>query len=184
MDSVPGPSGLCLHASVSVTVSLAGNGRSSNGSSDTPKRPKKRPRQPESWKRNVAKAKRAKGEEYTSPSTGKTIPARSTGPPCTCKKRCFELISDDEKRQLLEAFNGLTSKDLQDAHLFGLIVSNKIKRRRPRGASARSARRASYTYHVRLNVVCGYTHLVCYTCSVIVHEPCASYVWHSSEALG
>ena len=162
MDSVPGPSGLCLHASVSVTVSLAGNGSSSNGSSDTPKRPKKRPRNPESWKRNAAKAKRAKGEEHTSPSSEKTIPARSTGPPCTCKKRCFELISDDEKRQLMEAFNGLANKDLQDAHLFGLIVSKKIKRRRPRGASARSARRASYTYHVRFNVVCGYAHLCGY----------------------
>ena len=153
MDSAPGPSGLCLHASVSVSVSLAGNGRSSNGSSDTPIRPKKRPRRPETWKRNQAKAKRAKGEEYTSPSTGKTNPARSTGPPCTCKKRCFELVSEDEKRSLLEAFNGLANKDLQDAHLFGLIVSRDIKRRRPRGASARSVRRASYTYHVRGKIV-------------------------------
>ena len=149
MLSAPGPSGLCLHASVSASVTLAGNGSSSNGSSDTPKRRKKRPRRSESWKHNQAKAKRVTGKEYTAPSSGKIIPAWSTGPPCTCKKLCFELISNNKKRQLLEADNGLTNKDLQDVHLFGLIASNEIKRRRPRGALARSARRASYTYHVR-----------------------------------
>ena len=153
MDSAPGPSGLCLHASVSVTVELAGNRHSTNGSSDTPKQPKKRLRKAEAWKQNAAK-KRAKGEEYQSPSTGKTVPGRSTGPLCSCKKRSFERITDEEKRQILEAFNGLANKDLQDAHLFGLVVSNAVKRRRPRAESAKTSRRASYTYHVSRAAFC------------------------------
>ena len=42
-NSVAGPSGLNVHTSVSVTVNLAGNGLSMNGTSgsDTPRRPKK-----------------------------------------------------------------------------------------------------------------------------------------------
>ena len=147
VDCAPGPSGLSLHTSVSVTVSLAGNGHSNNGSSDTPRRPRKRPRRPDTWKRNEAKAKRAKGEEYQSPSTGKTVPARCIGSPCGCKKKCFDQFSDEEKHIIVESFNGLANKDLQDGHLFGLISPKEIKRRRPRLDSGRS-RIASYTYHV------------------------------------
>jgi len=68
-----GPSDLSIHASVHIAVDLAGNGHSTNGT-ETPKRP----RRPEKWK-NVVKSRRAKGEPYVSPSTGKTVPARSTG---------------------------------------------------------------------------------------------------------
>ena len=68
MQVEAGPSGLSIHTTVAVTIESTGNGQSTNGSSsDTPR---KRQRQPESWKRTVAKTKRAKGEEYTSPSTG------------------------------------------------------------------------------------------------------------------
>ena len=49
--SAPGPSGLSLYASVSLTVDLAGNGHSTNGSSDTPQKPKKRLHKPEIWKK-------------------------------------------------------------------------------------------------------------------------------------
>jgi hypothetical protein len=55
-----------------VAVAEAGGGSSTNGtSSDTPFRPKKRVRQPDTWKKTVAKVKRARGEEYVSPGTGK-----------------------------------------------------------------------------------------------------------------
>lgn len=69
------------------------NEASSNVSSDTPLRPRKRPRRPKTWKRVVAKAKRARGEEYVSPSTGKVVAARKTGPSCCCKRKgCFDLF--------------------------------------------------------------------------------------------
>ena len=89
-EARPGPSGVSIHATVAVTIRCTGNGHSSNGSSsDTPKRPRKRPRRPETWKCEVAKSTRARGEEYVSPATGKTVSARTTGPPCTCKQKCW-----------------------------------------------------------------------------------------------
>ena len=146
-----GPSGLSIHATVSIAVDLAGNGHSTNGSngSQTPKRPKKRPRRPDTWKKNVAKNKRAKGESYVSPSTGKTVPSRSTGEACSCRNKCYDLFSPEEKDAAIEAFNALSNKELQDAHLFGLITSKDVKRRRPRQTTIRrQERKASYTYHV------------------------------------
>ena len=64
---------------------MAGNGHSTNGSagSEMPMRSRKRVRRPDSWRRNVAKKKRAKGEEYTSPLSGKSMPNWKTGDPCT-----------------------------------------------------------------------------------------------------
>ncbi len=136
-----------------TAIMEAGGGHSTNGSSstETPFRPRKRPIRPETWKRNVAKNKRARGEEYVSSSTGNVVPARVTGPLCMCKKKiCYELFTDDEKADIIRQFNAQGDKDLQDAHLFGLITSSEVKRRRPRGPSA-TARRATYTYTVSTN---------------------------------
>ena len=41
-----GPSGLCIEATVVLTLQSAGNGHSTNGSSDTLRRPRKRQRDP------------------------------------------------------------------------------------------------------------------------------------------
>ena len=86
-DALCGPSHAhypALHQLASAAVQDAGN-RSSNGSSNTPARPKKRPRHQETWKKNMAKTKRAKGEAYALPASGKVVPARQTGRPCGCK---------------------------------------------------------------------------------------------------
>ena len=76
-DQPPGPSRLCIEATVALTLRTAGNGSSSNGlSNTTPQRPRKLPRNLNLWKRAVAKAKRKRGEQYTSPVTGKVVEAR------------------------------------------------------------------------------------------------------------
>ena len=142
-----GPSGLCIQATIAISLQSAGNGHSTNGSgSDTPRRPRKRPRRPDTWRRTVTKTKRAKGEEYVSPITGKTVLARTTGPDCMCKRKCFEKVTETERASVLKQ---LANKDLQDSHLFGLIQASPVKRRRPRGATvAKTARKATYTYSV------------------------------------
>lgn len=105
LDVRPGPSGLSVHASITVAVDIAGNGHSMNGSSDSiPKRPRKRSRRPENWKRNVIKYKQARSEQYVSPSTGKTVPAKTTGNPCSCKNHCFDLFTEEERETILESF--------------------------------------------------------------------------------
>ena len=154
MTTIPGPSGLCIEATVAITLRDAGNGHSTNGSSDTPARPRKRPRRPDTWRQAVAKTKRAKGEQYTSPSTGAVIPARVTGPDCKCRRKCFERVSETERATILGSFYGLASKNLQDAHLFGLIQPNAVKRRRPRSRSTGTVkpRQATYTYSVSMYI--------------------------------
>ena len=144
--SFPGPSGLNVHASVCISLSATGNGHSTNCSSDTPPRPGRK--RPEQWKRNAAQLKRMRGEEYVSPSTGKSVPSAYTGVPCKCKKKCFNLFTDTERKSIVYS---LAMKNLQDAHLFGLITSNPIKRRRPRkqqASTTKSERQAAYTHEV------------------------------------
>ena len=81
---------------------------------------------PETWKKNVAKMKRAKGEEYVSPASGKLVPSRKTGRPCGCKHyRCFNLL---KKRKLSsKILISWVDKEPQDAHLFGLIHPGDVK---------------------------------------------------------
>ena len=107
------------------------------------------------WKSIVAKTKRAKGEEYVSPVTSKTVPARTTGPDCMCKRKCFEKVSETERASVLEAFYWLADKNLQDAHLFGLIQASPVKRRRPRGAMPKTDHKAIYTYSVSIHWALG-----------------------------
>ena len=109
-------------------------------------KPKKRPKLPQQWKRNVLKAKRARGESYTRPN-GIVVAGRSTGLPCSCTKQCFSKLTEEEKDKLIEAFNNLTRKDLQDAYLHGLVSPHQVKRHRPRLGN-RGTRSLSYSYKV------------------------------------
>ena len=152
---------------VGEAVRAAGNGSSTNGSSETPARQRKRRRRPET----VAKTKRAKGEAYISPSTGKLVASRSTGPPCRCKK-CFELFSTEEKEGIIVDFNEIGEKQLQDAHLFGLIKSQEVSRRRPRGK-----RKGSEAGLLLVSEICYYfyTSVVVY---VLVHTVILGSLWY------
>ena len=120
-STIAGPSGMCIHATVQLAINLAGNGHSTNASScsQMPARLKNRPCRPKQWVSNAARAKRGKGEAYVSPSTGKLVLARSTGKNCNCGRNCFSLYSEQEKAAVIESFNVLLTKELQDAHLFG-----------------------------------------------------------------
>ena len=109
-------------------------------------KPKERPRQPEQWTRNAMKAKRAKGESYTR-ADGTVVAARKAGSPCSCKLQCFAKFTAEETSCLLESFNDLGTKNLQDAYLHGLISPKRVQRHRPRQGS-RAARRLSYSYKV------------------------------------
>ena len=118
----------------------------SSSSSSTPIRPRKRLRKPDLWKRNVAKAKRAKGEAYVS---GQVVEAAKPGPPCLCKRRCFSKFTEEERKKIFFGFWGFGDKSVQDAYLHGLIRVRKVARRRPRAAqSSRSPRETSFVYVV------------------------------------
>ncbi|GFO24751.1 hypothetical protein PoB_005125600 [Plakobranchus ocellatus] len=78
-------------------------------------RPRKRKRKPEIWLQNVRSKKIAAGEPYINKS-GKHVPGRSIGNSCSCKKRCFEQVGEENIQKTFSQFYQLPSKDLQDAY--------------------------------------------------------------------
>ena len=67
--------------------------QSSCSTSGTPNVTRKRKRNPDSWKKSVAKSKRACGESYISSATGKEVAAVCQGGPCNCIKKIVTLSS-------------------------------------------------------------------------------------------
>ena len=147
MECVAGPS------SLSQGFSGFALPRHSSSSSSTPARPRKRPRKPELWKRNEAKAKRAKGEAYVSQTTGRVVQAAKPGPPCSCRRKCFSKFTETERRKIFFGFWGLGDKSVQDAYLHGLIRVKKVARRRPRKAES-SPRESTFVYVVSFPAEC------------------------------
>ena len=99
------------------------------------------------WTRTVVKTKRAKDEEYVSPFPSKAAPARTTGPDCMCKRKCFEKVTETERASILKAFYLLANKNLQNVHLFGLIRTSPVKRRQLRRLATRQTTRREESTH-------------------------------------
>ena len=94
-------------------------------------------------------------------SNGTTVPARKTGASCTCKCNCFSFFTDDERQKIITEFNGLGSKDVQDANVFGLTSRRPVKCRRSLNGTRLNARDYTYMYKVKTQlrefVVCKVT---------------------------
>ena len=141
-ENRPGPSGLSsglsIHATVALTMETAAlltvpvTPLSDLGSGHGGRRPgNERPRE----------------REGRSTCLHLPVAARTTGPPCSCKQKCFDRFTPGERADVVQSFYDLDDKDLQDSHLFGLIRPNAVKRRRPR-AGGKTPRLATYTYTV------------------------------------
>ena len=92
-------------------------GVSSTSSSSTPVRPRKRKARPETWRRAVAKIKRARGDSFTSPTSGEVFEAAKQGPPCHCKRKCYDKYQPEELSRIFTCFWDLGENNLQDAYL-------------------------------------------------------------------
>lgn len=99
------------------------------------------------WARNIKKAKRATGAPYINVK-GNLVPSRQPGLPCDCKNGCFERISGF-KETVLDQFNSLADKALQDTYLSSLITSRAPKRRRVRLDPQKAPRISSNKYIIR-----------------------------------
>ena len=162
----------------------------SSTSSSTPARPRKRIARPGQWKRNEAKAKRARGESYASATTGQEVEAAQQGSPCTCQRKCFEKFSADELKRIFDCFWGLGDKNLQDAYLHGLIRVRKIERRRPRsrgGSRTVTPRSATYMYVVSIMSMpmlkpCEYVPFCTRFVLMVMNEWCARRLSSTSTA--
>lgn len=84
----------------------------------------------------------------------KTINLQSheCGENCHCKRlKCFETITDTERRKLLNTLNNLKSVNEQNTYLSSMISVKNVKRRRPRkeGTEVRG-HDSSYSYIVKV----------------------------------
>lgn len=87
---------------------------------------RKRVRNPKTWKQNKRKLNRNIGQEYVS-KNNVVVPARSSIN-CKCAKRCTDKFLIAAKNKILEDFNNLKEKNVQDAYLFGLITKAPVAR--------------------------------------------------------
>lgn len=61
------------------------------------------------------------------------LSSHKTGQDCLCKRfKCFENVTEEERKRILREFNGLKTYDTQKEYLGGLITIFQIQRRRNR----------------------------------------------------
>lgn len=115
----------------------------------TPVKKKKGIRRPETYSYEVQKNKRLRGEAYISIRTGVTVPAKSNNINCvcSCKHKCTERLSLDEKEHCLKTLLDGRSKNEQDTYLMGLIDRISPLRRRSK-SEAPLKRDSIFVYHV------------------------------------
>lgn len=80
----------------------------------------------------------------------KIVKKRVTGPPCKCNLKCFNNVTDKQRLILLNIFNEIGNKDMQDTFLSGLIEIKDIIRRRPI-TNEKPNRSVACSYKVRLD---------------------------------
>lgn len=71
-------------------------------------------------------------------------------PPCKCKRfECANKIVQTRRKELLETFNGYSTRKQQDAFLAGMIRPDTVKRRRPRQRpSDAKLRESAYKFYL------------------------------------
>ena len=75
------------------------------------------------WKRNVRKNAAVRGLQRRD-HQGRIVPARSTGNPCDCRNKCFELVEPELQYHIVTTFGNLEDKVQQDMYLRGQIVAS------------------------------------------------------------
>lgn len=80
-------------------------------------------------KRNVKKKAIAEGKMYTNWKGVQKGP-RSTGSNCNCRYKCFENVDEETRKVVLQKFNKIGDRDLQNTYLGGLIQTTTIQRTR------------------------------------------------------
>ena len=96
----------------------------------TPSGIRKRPRNEVKWKRNIAKKRRNHGLDYVSVKNGKNIHARQVGLPCSCTKKCFDLVGEENIHHIFSDYWESGDWNTQTAYLQKQTTTVPVKRRR------------------------------------------------------
>lgn len=112
---------------------------------------KKRAKDESTWKRNVAKKRRAEGKSYIGlENKNKCVKEeRKTGNDCNCKFKCFQKIDDRSKHNILMIFNNIGNKEKQDIFIGGQISVKRVERQRPKTGEG-SRRSCSCVYRIKI----------------------------------
>jgi len=85
------------------------------------------------------------GKSYVN-SKGDIVDERKIGEDCRCRRKCYTLVTEEERHKLFMGYYSLNSHDEQNAYLFGLIRKTEIARKRSKESDRRTC---SYKYFVR-----------------------------------
>lgn len=108
---------------------------------------KKRKRDPKNWKRNVRKSAKDAGKDYLS-VTGLIKPKKNLKPPCTCRKKCWEKINENERINIFEQFYKLPVES-QNQYLSDCVDEFEKKSQRLRTQKSKSRRNFSRNYFLK-----------------------------------
>ncbi|CAH0730535.1 unnamed protein product, partial [Brenthis ino] len=97
--------------------------------SPTPKKGKKRNKNPQIWKKNISKQLKNSGKEYIS-HTGKKIASKLIRPPCDCRLQCRNKFSEDQRKEIFKSYWNLASLQRQRDFLCACIEPINISCRR------------------------------------------------------
>ena len=131
----------------------------------SPSQARVRPRHKQKWKKSMAKTKRNLGQEYISVKTGKSVVARTIGRPCSCRKKCFQRVGEENIKEIFSDFWNSGSWDLQTSYIQKLISITKVKRKPT--CSPSKQRTCARIYTVRVS---GEYIEICKTAFVSMHE--------------
>ncbi|XP_063223337.1 uncharacterized protein LOC134531565 [Bacillus rossius redtenbacheri] len=71
-------------------------------------------------------------------------------PDCQCKKKCFEIVDEDKRKEIIKRMNSMHSTDEINICLAGLITILPVKQRRPRQPEeVANLRDATFSYRLR-----------------------------------
>ena len=107
---------------------------------------RKRNRNPDQHKQNIAKRCRNSGKQYVT-KKGKVCEGKVfSNIPCNCRMKCNNKISSDERKSMFESFWNMAEFGKQNSYICGLVQRNEVKRRRPRkeGSSQRKGSNKCY----------------------------------------
>lgn len=94
----------------------------------------------------VEKYKRNSGKKYRSyRGKGQEQQEKLIGPDCNCKKKCFELVTADERQNIFKSFWGLKSYNIQNLYIFGCLeVKKKARSTKPENSNSRRSHTVYY----------------------------------------
>lgn len=97
------------------------------------------------WVRNFEKEKKAKGLEYVN-SKNKIIKKKSLLPPCSCRMKCFEKFSNENRETILYNYYNLPKESQQQFIASSVIETDKKVQRVRKNKDVASRRKYSRLY--------------------------------------